>query len=54
MYASADGGERGGKSKEESAIDRVCKMGFDRESARKALIKYKWDEEAAVNGLLGM
>jgi len=53
MYANGDGRESG-KSKEDSAIDRVCEMGFDKESARNALIKHKWDEEAAVNELLGM
>ncbi|KAL7477869.1 hypothetical protein ACHAW6_003659 [Cyclotella cf. meneghiniana] len=53
MYANG-GGRESGKSKEDSAIDRVCEMGFDKESARKALIKHKWDEEAAVNELLGM
>jgi len=37
----------------EGAIDRVCEMGFDRESAKKALVKHKWDESAAVNELLG-
>ena len=41
------------KSKEE-AITRVCEMGFDRESAQKALEKHNWDESAAVNQLLGM
>ena len=41
------------ESKEE-AIGRVCEMGFDKESARKALEKHKWDEIAAVNALLGM
>jgi hypothetical protein len=29
-------------------------MGFDRESAKKALMEHKWDEEAAVHALLGM
>lgn len=38
----------------EDAISRVCEMGFDRESARKALEKHGWDESAAVNQLLGM
>eukprot|EP00986_Skeletonema_menzelii_P003051 scaffold894_cov118-Skeletonema_menzelii.AAC.4 len=38
----------------EDAVGRVCEMGFDRESARKALEKHKWDEQAAVNDLLGM
>ncbi|CAB9499634.1 conjugating enzyme E2 [Seminavis robusta] len=38
----------------EDAITRVCEMGFDRESARKALEKTGWDESAAVNSLLGM
>jgi ubiquitin-conjugating enzyme (huntingtin interacting protein 2) len=37
----------------EDAISRVCEMGFDRESARKALEKSGWNEEAAVNSLLG-
>lgn len=54
IYASNKDGGNGGKSKEESAVDRVCEMGFDKESARKALMKHKWDEEAAVNELLGM
>lgn len=55
MYATNNKKEgNGGKSKEESAIDRVCEMGFDRESARKALEQQKWNEEAAVNALLGM
>jgi ubiquitin-conjugating enzyme (huntingtin interacting protein 2) len=39
---------------EEAAISRVCEMGFDRDSARKALEKHGWDESAAVNDLLGM
>jgi ubiquitin-conjugating enzyme (huntingtin interacting protein 2) len=38
----------------EDAIKRVCEMGFDRESAEKALEKHGWDESAAVNSLLGM
>jgi ubiquitin-conjugating enzyme (huntingtin interacting protein 2) len=54
MYASDKDGENGGKSKEERAIDKVCEMGFDRESAKKALMEHKWDEEAAVHALLGM
>lgn len=37
----------------EDAISRVCEMGFDKESARKALEKHGWDESAAVNALLG-
>jgi len=36
------------------AIERVCEMGFDQQSARRALEKHKWDEQAAVNELLGM
>lgn len=39
-------------SKDE-AVKRVCEMGFDEASARKALEKHKWDESAAVNELLG-
>ena len=42
------------EASKEEAIDRVCEMGFDRESARKALEKHRWDESAAVNELLGM
>jgi len=45
MYASE-------KSKDD-AIARVCEMGFDRQSAKKALEKHSWDESAAVNELLG-
>jgi ubiquitin-conjugating enzyme (huntingtin interacting protein 2) len=37
----------------EDAIKRVCEMGFDTKSARKALEKHNWDESAAVNALLG-
>lgn len=37
----------------DDAIARVCEMGFDQDSARKALEKYGWDESAAVNALLG-
>ena len=50
MYAS----ESAKASREEGKIDKVCEMGFDREAARKALESHKWDEEAAVNALLGM
>ena len=42
------------EASKEEAIDRVCEMGFDRECARKALERYKWDESAAVNALVGM
>lgn len=42
------------ESSKDDAIDRVCAMGFDKESARKALEKHGWDENAAVNSLLGM
>jgi ubiquitin-conjugating enzyme (huntingtin interacting protein 2) len=38
---------------QEDAITRVCEMGFDRESAKQALEKHSWDENAAVNELLG-
>mmetsp|Transcript_20503 Transcript_20503/g.48167 ORF Transcript_20503/g.48167 Transcript_20503/m.48167 type:complete len:201 (-) Transcript_20503:36-638(-) len=38
----------------DDAIGRVCEMGFDQLSARRALEKHKWDEQAAVNELLGM
>mmetsp|Transcript_12983 Transcript_12983/g.23314 ORF Transcript_12983/g.23314 Transcript_12983/m.23314 type:complete len:203 (+) Transcript_12983:269-877(+) len=42
------------ESSKQEAIGRVCEMGFDKASARKALEKHKWDESAAVNALLGM
>lgn len=42
------------ETSKDDAIARVCEMGFDRESARKALDKYSWDESAAVNSLLGL
>ena len=38
---------------EEDAISKICEMGFDRESARKALESHAWDEGAAINALLG-
>jgi len=38
---------------QEDAISRVCDMGFDRNSGKKALEKHNWDETAAVNELLG-
>jgi ubiquitin-conjugating enzyme (huntingtin interacting protein 2) len=40
-------------SKNDEAVTRVCEMGFDRESAIKALESNGWDESAAVNILLG-
>mmetsp|Transcript_23167 Transcript_23167/g.42932 ORF Transcript_23167/g.42932 Transcript_23167/m.42932 type:complete len:199 (-) Transcript_23167:85-681(-) len=42
------------ETSKDDAIARVCEMGFDKESARKALEKHGWDESAAVNSLLGM
>ena len=42
------------ESSKEEAIGRVCEMGFDRASAKRALERHKWDESAAVNALLGM
>jgi ubiquitin-conjugating enzyme (huntingtin interacting protein 2) len=42
------------ETSKDDAIDRVCEMGFDRESARSALEKHGWDESAAVNQLLGV
>jgi len=38
----------------DDCIARICDMGFDKASARKALEKHNWDESAAVNSLLGM
>lgn len=43
-----------GKTNKDDAIARVCDMGFDKASAKKALEKHSWDESAAVNELLGM
>lgn len=49
-----------GKVKDETceskndAVKRICEMGFSEGDARGALEKYKWDESAAVNSLLGM
>lgn len=40
-------------SNKDEVIARVCEMGFDKESAKKALEKHSWDESAAVNELLG-
>mmetsp|Transcript_10375 Transcript_10375/g.13734 ORF Transcript_10375/g.13734 Transcript_10375/m.13734 type:complete len:196 (+) Transcript_10375:150-737(+) len=40
-------------SSKEDAIGRICEMGFDRDSAVKALEKANWDESGAVNALLG-
>lgn len=37
---------------EEDVIKKICDMGFDRETARKALEKHDWDEGAAVNEIL--
>jgi len=36
----------------EGIISRITDMGFDRESANKALEKHEYDESAAVNELL--
>lgn len=36
------------------AVQKVCEMGFSAEEAREALEKSGWDEQAAVNRLLGM
>ena len=42
------------ESSKDDAIDRVYAMGFERDTAREALEKHGWDENAAVNSLLGM
>lgn len=42
------------ETSKDDCISRICDMGFDKESARKALEKHNWDESAAVNSLLGM
>jgi len=35
-------------------VDKICEMGFSADDARKALETHGWDEQAAVNSLLGM
>jgi len=40
-------------SSKEDAIKKVCEMGFDEASAKRALEKHGWDENAAINELLG-
>lgn len=40
-------------SKDEMVL-RICEMGFAAADARKALESNAWDEQAAVNSLLGM
>lgn len=40
------------KIDKEGIINRITDMGFDRESANKALEKHEYDESAAVNELL--
>lgn len=35
-------------------VEKICEMGFSSSDARKALETHGWDEEAAVNSLLGM
>jgi ubiquitin-conjugating enzyme (huntingtin interacting protein 2) len=42
------------ETSKDDAVDRVCEMGFDRESAKQALENHGWDESAAVNSLLGV
>jgi len=37
----------------EASVDKVCEMGFDRDKARAALEATGWDQEAAVDKLLG-
>lgn len=49
MYGVA---QASGDEAQAAAIQRVCGMGFDEASARKALDDHKWDENAAVNALL--
>lgn len=41
------------ETSKDDAIKAVCEMGFDRESAKKALEQHSWDQSAAVNSLLG-
>jgi ubiquitin-conjugating enzyme (huntingtin interacting protein 2) len=38
----------------DNMVLRICEMGFSAADARNALEKNAWDEQAAVNSLLGM
>ena len=38
---------------ENAKISKLTDMGFTNEQAREALVKVGWDEEAAINSLLG-
>ena len=42
------------ETSKDEIIARICDMGFDKESSRKALEKHNWDESDAVNALLGI
>lgn len=42
------------ESSKDSLVDKICEMGFSASDARKALETHGWDEQAAVNSLLGM
>ena len=50
MYAQV---KEEGASAQDAAVQRVCGMGFDEAAVRAALEKHAWDENAAVNALLG-
>ena len=50
MYAQV---KEEGASAQDAAVQRVCGMGFDEAAVRAALVKHAWDENAAVNELLG-
>ena len=38
---------------ENAKMSKLTDMGFTKEQAREALVKVGWDEEAAINSLLG-
>lgn len=42
------------ETSKDDMVVRICEMGFSAADARKALENNAWDEEAAVNSLLGM
>jgi ubiquitin-conjugating enzyme (huntingtin interacting protein 2) len=42
------------ETSKDDMVVRICEMGFSAADARNALEKNSWDEQAAVNSLLGM
>jgi len=42
------------ESSKDDLVEKICEMGFSPSDAKKALETHGWDEQAAVNSLLGM